>query len=573
MLRSLRPERRYGQVTPWGPWGDTYTSSTGINVDESTATQLLTVYGSVALIADTIATLPSDVFRNSADGPQDVPKPAWLGQPNSRLSFVDFVTQSLWSLLLDGNCYWAYITNTLAIPTEVTVLDPSQVDVRASESGGVEYWVRGQLFRGRLLHIKGIMQPGAIKGVSPIEAARQSIGLGLAAQEFASRFYSNGAHLSGFISTDADLTEEQAKKLQRSWSSVHAGLENAHRPGVLDNGATWNTVTVTPEQAQFLQTRNFQSAEIAGQLFLLDPTLLGIAIQSGQNLTYANLEQRGVHLVQFTLLRWIIRLEAAITSLLPRPQYFKFNVSGLERADLATRYAAHRIALGPNVPWETVAEVRSFEDLPTMPGTDGLPEPPAPAAPQPVPADPQTNHHHITVNVPETQPFVHVEPRIEVSPTPLEPVFHNHVEAPNVEVRNELPELSVTNVLPEPQVTVNNDVRNIVEPTPVEIVNHVEPTPVEVHNHQDPATVEVTNNLPETQVNVDSPVVNLQPQIDVQSPVVNMRAAPIRIDAPQVNMPKPGKIRRTFEKDGDGVLVAIVEEPIDDEPEETNESD
>jgi len=378
-------EQRAMQVLPWGDWGTSgTTTASGVSVSQDNALQLLTVYGCVSLISDTIATLPRDVYRTVGKENQEVPvRPRWLEQPNARTDIIEFLTQSLSSLLLDGNAYWVYRVDLNFQPTELTVLDPTKVQIKAN-GDILEYWVDGQRFTGRLLHIKGLTRPGCIKGLSPIESARQSIGLGLGAQEFAGSFYRNGTTLSGVITVPGDLTQDQAKQLKEGWARDNGGLSKAHMPGVITNGATWTQIAVTPEQAQFLETREYQAAEIAAQLFLLDPSMLGIAINRGQNLTYANLEQRGIHLVQFTLMRWIIRLERAFSFLLPKPQFFKFNVDALQRADMKTRYESYRIGLGPTQPFLVVNEPRSLEDLPPMSGFDKFPEPVAPPVP---PAD------------------------------------------------------------------------------------------------------------------------------------------------------------------------------------------
>ncbi len=381
-------ETRAMQVWPWGDWGNGNPLAMQTPVTTDSSLQLLTVYGCVTLISDTIATLPRDVFRTRADGTNEevTIKPRWLEQPNPTTDIIEFVTQTLISLLLDGNAYWAYSVDLNFQPTQIHVLDPKQVEVKPApfarpDNSPVEYWVRGERFTGRLLHIKGATRPGALKGLSPIESARQSVGIGLAAQQFAASFYQNGTILSGVIEAPGPLTQDQATDLKNKFGRAHSGPQNAHQPGVLTDGAKWTQLSVTPEQAQFLESRQFQAAEIAAQLFLLDPSMLGIASAGtrGQNLTYANLEQRGIHLVQFTLLRWIIRLERAFTFLLPKPQFFKLNVAALERADLKTRYEAHRIALGPTQPWETGNEVRALEDQPPLPGLDTIPAPAAPA--------------------------------------------------------------------------------------------------------------------------------------------------------------------------------------------------
>ncbi len=371
MLGSLfgrRDETRAMQVTPWGYWGGNGGPvAAGVTVNNDTALNLLTVYGCVQLIADTIATLPLDVYRKSLDGPVSLTTPRFLEQPNQYADRTQFLTQILTSLLLDGNAYVLGVPFVSA-PETLDIVHPDEVQIR-EEDGRNVYYLKGHRWTHpeSLLHIRGITLPGQVKGMSPVEAARQALGLGLAAQEFGARFFGSGQNLSGVIEVPGDMSPDQAAVVRQKWSRDHSGLRNAHEPGVLTGGATWKPISVTPAQAQFLESRRFSATEIAAQLFLVDPTLLGIS-NSGQSLTYANLEQRGIHLAQYTLMRWIVRLERAFTMMLPRPQYVKFNVNGLQRADLKTRYEAYSIGLG-GAPFLVPDEPRSKEDLGPMPAT------------------------------------------------------------------------------------------------------------------------------------------------------------------------------------------------------------
>lgn len=394
-------EERALQITPWGDWSSANggPSAAGPPVTADSATQLMTVYGCVSLISDTIATLPTDVYRSNGDGTKtkEQSTPQWLDTPNDYSTMLDFKGQSCVSLLLDGNAYWTYEVNRNLAPTALHCVAPNRWTVRSNkgqevdDGSGIAYYLDGKPYRGRLLHLKGITRPGALKGMSPVEAARQSIGVGLAAQEFAARFYSNGANLSGVIEVPGDLTQDQARDLKRGWARDHSGLSNAHNVGVIDNGAKWNSISVTPEQAQFLASREFQAAEIAGQMFLVDPAWFSISAGRGQNLTYANQEQRGVHFAQFTLMRWVVRLEQAFSKLLPPALTLKFNMDELKRADMKTRFEAWQIALGgatgTGQPWMTSTEVRDIEDVGPWPIGEQTPQPqPANVVQLPTPA-------------------------------------------------------------------------------------------------------------------------------------------------------------------------------------------
>jgi HK97 family phage portal protein len=157
------------------------------------------------------------------------------------------------------------------------------------------------------------------------------------------------------------IMEETGRMWQRKRKSGGRGL-----PGVLQDGATWKPTGVTNEQAQFLATRKFTAAEIAGQMFLLDPSDLGIPVE-GTSLTYANLEQRNARRVQVTLLPWIIRIEEAISELLVTSK-LKFNVNGLLRGDTLSRFQAYQI--GADIGVLTVDEMRGLENFSPLSADD-----------------------------------------------------------------------------------------------------------------------------------------------------------------------------------------------------------
>jgi HK97 family phage portal protein len=236
--------------------------------------------------------------------------------------------------------------------------------------------VNGVTYPGELVHIRGRMLPGSDVGLSPIEYARQTIGLGADALRYGGEFFSGEGLMPGVIMmprpAQPGIMEETGRMWQRKRKSGGRGL-----PGVLQDGATWKPTGVTNEQAQFLATRKFTAAEIAGQMFLLDPSDLGIPVE-GTSLTYANLEQRNARRLQVALLPWIVRIEAAISALLFNPRYMKFNVNGFLRGDLKTRFESYAIGiqnafLEPN-------EAREFEDW------SPLPDPPEEESPDAIPA-------------------------------------------------------------------------------------------------------------------------------------------------------------------------------------------
>ena len=369
----------------WGDWPGDGGSSTwsGVSVTADSALQLLAVYGSVRLISDQISTLPIDCYRELSDGSKvEFTKPGWLSEPTVDLTFAEWCSQVLSSLLLHGNAYVTVLRGDRGSIVELIPLDPTVVRVRRI-SGRKTYEVNGVVYPGEIVHIKGLMLPGSDVGLSPVEAARQSIGLGLSTAEYGSKFFDGDGNMPGVIEIPSKAQPEMMAAMAEHWKKKRS-RRGKGLPGVLESGATWKPTGVTNEQAQFLATRKFTAAEIAGQMFLLDPSDLGIPVE-GTSLTYANLEQRNARRVQVTLLPWIIRIEKALSALLFEPRYMKFNVEGLLRGDTLNRFQSYALAEQINAsaaargeaPLFKTTEMREREDLPPLPDLPAPPPPPA----------------------------------------------------------------------------------------------------------------------------------------------------------------------------------------------------
>jgi len=368
-------EERLIRDPGWDAWGrgDDFTTSgntsAGKTVTNTTALGASVVFGCTTLISDYISTLPLDVLRGVGE-PVRSP-PAWVEQPSLEVDRVTFVGQLLVSLLLVGNGFVAVVRNDGGMVSELWALHPDRVRVtRNGQTGRLDYTIDGRPFPGQvgrdLLHMRALTWPESPMGLSPVEYHRQAVGAALASTEFAGKFWSQGSMPAGVIEFPGQVTPEQAKEIKDAWVRWNGGSSRAHLPGVLGGGAAWKAVSISPEQAQFLESRRFTDAQIAAQWFRVDPTLIGVGVE-GQSLTYQNVESRNTHLVRHTLLPWIVRLERMFTMLLPRPQYAKFNVAGLLRADLATRYSTY--ATGIESGFLTADEARAYEDLPPLPAT------------------------------------------------------------------------------------------------------------------------------------------------------------------------------------------------------------
>lgn len=369
-------QRRY-QSWPWPepgpgqplipPYGGHLTAA-GVPVTEQGALAQSTVFACVGLVSDAVATLPLDAFRqlvglDRTRQPVE-PAPPLVGRPHPEMERNEWVGRMMMSLLLRGNAYGRVIaTDRLGYPTAILPVHPDETTV-TRDDGSLVYRFAGRLATpafpaGEAVHVRGMTLAGQDQGLAPVAYARQSIGLALAAERFGASLFGSGANPSGVLGVPQTLTRAQAEEIKDDWERAHSGF--SRRPAVLSGGITWTPVSLTPEDSQFLETRQWTTEEIC-RWFRVDPALVGE--KTRQSSWAASVEAVGIQFVTYTLRPWIIRLEAALSSLLPRGQFVKFNVSGLLRGDTQTRYSAY--ATARQWGWMSVNEIRALEDLPPI---------------------------------------------------------------------------------------------------------------------------------------------------------------------------------------------------------------
>jgi HK97 family phage portal protein len=351
--------------------GDMPVASTyaAVPVNPTTAMQHSAVWASVDLIASAISTLPLDAYRRGERDPlPDLPP--ILRQPSASMDLVDFLYAALQSLLLRGNCYGQIVDRAGAglLPAQCELLAPDRVAVNVP-NGSIEYRVDGQeVDPASIWHVRAYTSAGNVVGLSPITHARQAVGLGLAAEKYGAQFFGDGATPSGVLTSPERITDDNARDLKERWKAYHGGRRDI---AVLGSGASFEPISVKPEESQFLETTRANVATIA-RYFRVQPEL--IASESGGSLTYASVEMRELHFLQFTLRPWIVRLETALSALCSSTTTVKFNAAAVVRADLLSRYQAHESAIRAG--WKLRSEVRELEDLPPVAGIDDQEPPP-----------------------------------------------------------------------------------------------------------------------------------------------------------------------------------------------------
>ena len=365
VIALMNDRRRSGSMPP--------------SVTTESAMRLSAVWACVRLLAGLGSTLPLDQQRRRDGLTVDVPRSVLFDQPQAGTTLSTWLYQVWSSMLTAGNAYGLVTAiGANGWPTTVELLDPSVVQWRADEQRGwvvtvdrqeVQRWPEGPLW-----HVPIFTMPGAPFGLSPIQNAKQTIAGGLSAERFGTDFFTGGGTPNAILYSDSELTQEQAQGIKSAFVSSTAGNRE---PAVMGAGLRYERISVSPDEAQFLDQQRFTVEQIA-RIYGIFPEMIGGAT-SGSSVTYANREQRAADFLTFGLMPYLVALEDGLSGLVPGPNRVKFNVDGVLRSDLKTRYEAH--AIGIDSGFLTVDEVRQLEDRPPLPETT----PPMPD--QAVPSD------------------------------------------------------------------------------------------------------------------------------------------------------------------------------------------
>ena len=359
-------------------------STSGKTVTERSAMQMTAVYSCVRILAEAIAGLPLHVYRYNSDGGKAMALDHSLyrllhDEPNPEMSSFVFRETLMTHLLLWGNAYAQIIRNGKNEIVALYPLMPNKMSVDRDENGRLYYtYYRGSdeaiknkefavtLQPSDVLHIPGLGFDGLV-GYSPIAMAKNAIGMAIACEEYGAKFFANGAAPGGVLEHPGTIKDPQ--RVRESWQSTFGGSGNANKIAVLEEGMKYTPIGISPEQAQFLETRKFQINEIA-RIFRVPPHMVGDLEKS----SFSNIEQQSLEFVKYTLDPWVIRWEQSIQrSLLSRDEkavYFvKFNLEGLLRGDYQSRMNGY--AIGRQNGWMSANDIRELENLDRIPAEDG----------------------------------------------------------------------------------------------------------------------------------------------------------------------------------------------------------
>lgn len=364
-------------------------SAAGETVDAESAMRNIAVQAAVRLLVNDIRNLPVDVYRGSGQAKTEITKPDWFRIPNPvnpNYTWSDYVGQQVYGILTDGEAFVRPFPSARAV-TGVGVIPAKNVQDIKADGFGVQYVLHNgtRLTPDEIVHIPWVLPPGSLRGLNPIDAAREGLGIALASDQFVGRYFGDGTVLSGWIEfpAGADPTDTQVKDIKADFSRKHAGARKSHAVGALTGGAKFNPFDYNNRDAQLLELRDAVVEDVA-RLFGIPPHMLGS--QKPGAVAYASVEQRSIDYVTHAVLPIIRRIEDAHFRLLRGGEvYMKFRVEGLLRGDENARATFYTALLQNKVIRRE--EVRALEDFPYDPEANGYLETPNNNAPDAAPAD------------------------------------------------------------------------------------------------------------------------------------------------------------------------------------------
>jgi HK97 family phage portal protein len=343
-----------------------------VEIDERNALAIPAVFACVRAISEDVAKLPIHVYRQTETGKERLRNHPLArlvrGLPNPHMSWFDLASATTAHALTWGNGYVEIVRDGNNRPSELWPLEPDRVEVRRSTVKPEEIVYvyndpalgkRRTIFDVDVLHIKGLGYDGLV-GYSVIGWARRSLALTAAAEKFGSSFFGNSSLPKGVLEHPGVLGDEAQKNLRESWEKIHRGVGNYGRVAILEEGMKFNSITIPPDDAQFLETRQFQIPEIC-RWFRMPPHKIADLTRA----TFSNIEHSSIEYVGDTLLPWFVRWEQEIRRKCftggEGNLFVEFVTAALLRGDLKSRYDAY--AIGRQWGWLSPNDVREFENL------------------------------------------------------------------------------------------------------------------------------------------------------------------------------------------------------------------
>ena len=300
-------------------YGGDHRTTSGVQVNETSALGYAPFWRAVNLISGDVAGMPCDIYKRQRDGGKkyadthpaapllrDMASPWWRADECRRV-----LTSHA---LVHGNGYAPITRDMMGNPIALGLIDPTGVMIRIMDDGQKWYiwYEEGKAVRvpaRDMLHIKGLGRNGLI-GYSIISLMANALGVGMAAQEFGGRLFSNGANMSGLLMVPGHFSEEKIRNTMAAWNSMQTGLNQAHKVALLQDGVKFQQLSIAPEQAQFLQTREFEVRQTVSNITGVPPHMLGDATRTSHN----SLESESQNYLARCLNPWLKEWEQELRS-------------------------------------------------------------------------------------------------------------------------------------------------------------------------------------------------------------------------------------------------------------------
>jgi len=358
---------------------------TGKTISPDNAMEAPTVYACVRLISQTLARMPWQVLRNSADGASnDVTHPVYQllnGEANEDMTSFVFREAQISDCLLYGNSF-AYIMRSAAgTPIALERLRPDLCYLQRDPQNQpyYQYWtgkadekaseeIKQRKFRPYdILHVVGPSADGLL-GEAPIHRMRDLIGMELELQEFTSRFFANNCRPAGVLSMPGRLSAEGANRLREAFARVHSGAQGAGKVAILEEGLKYDAISTNAKDSDLDSMKKFCRQQIAAAF-----NVPSHRVGDNDGVSYSSAEQANAVFVQSTLAGWAARLEQEVNRKLIRrgdDVTTRISFDDLLRGDMSTRFSAYAVAVTNGI--LTPNEIRAREGLPAVDGGESI---------------------------------------------------------------------------------------------------------------------------------------------------------------------------------------------------------
>ena len=318
-------------------------TASGAVITPDSAMRITAVMVCVRILAETLASIPLNVYRRLNNGGKEraTDHPLWPllhDQPNTWQTSFEWREMMMGHLALRGNGYSEIISDRAGRPLALEPIHPDRVECERLANGKIRYLVRVEnnafnkrtISQDNMFHIRTFSSDG-LKGLSPIALHAEAIGYVKTADEYGARFFGDDARPGGVITHPETLSDTARKNLRTSWIAQHAGSGKAHAPAIFEEGMGWEKIGVSPEEAQFLETRKYGKGDIASTIYRIPLHMVGLL----DNATFTNIEHQSLEFVKYTMLPWFRRFEtSADRDLVTEDDIFvEFLVDGLLRGD------------------------------------------------------------------------------------------------------------------------------------------------------------------------------------------------------------------------------------------------